>query len=266
MLTFAAVGDNCIDRFSPAGTSLVGGNAVNVAIQLRRLGEAVAYFGAVGQDAEGQRTIGELVRYGVDVESVEAAPTVTAYTEILVDARGDRTIGFEEFGACRDYRPSPADVRRILSAEHVHIGWLNDGGALRALLASHKTSVSQDITVNADPASLQVQGLDVAFGSCDESLSRARNLARRLVDQGAKLAVITCGALGSVAWNGTDAVETGIRPVNVVDTTGAGDSFIAGFLAARRHGRSLQACLEGGRDAAALTCTHLGGFPQNLHR
>ena len=261
-LTFAAVGDNCIDKFRPSGASLVGGNALNVAVQLRRLGETVAYFGAVGQDADGRRTIDELLRNGVDVQNLQTLPTVTAYTDIAVDASGDRAILFEEFGACRQYRPSPTDLERIRGARHVHIGWLDDAGALRRDLAKRGVSVSQDITVNADPASLQVAGLDVAFGSSGQDLDRAGQMARSLFEQGAKLAVVTCGALGSVAWNGSEIAKTGIRPVEVFDTTGAGDSFIAGFLSALVRGLHLQACLEAGRDAAAITCTHFGGFPQ----
>lgn len=265
-LHFAAVGDNCIDRFRPSGLSLVGGNALNVAVQLTRLGEAAAYFGAVGEDADGKRTIEELALNGVDIANLQILQTITAYTDIAVDASGDRTIVYEDFGACRDYRPSPPDLERILDAMHVHIGWLNDGGALRRLLAAREVSVSQDITVNADPASLQVDGLDVAFGSSGQDLENARQMARHLRQAGAKLAVVTCGALGSVAWDGSQAAETGIRPVDVVDTTGAGDSFIAGFLAARRQSRPLQTCLEMGRDAAAFTCTHLGGFLQSTVR
>lgn len=266
-LTFAAVGDNCIDRFlPPVCKTLVGGNAVNVAVQLRRLGEAVAYFGAVGQDPAGRRTIDELVRNDVNVANLHVLPTVTAYTDIAVGTAGERTIVFEEFGACRAYRPSAADLRHILRACHVHIGLLNDGGALRRTLAARGISVSQDIAVNADPGSLEVRGLDVAFGSVGENLGRARELARSLRDAGAKLAVITCGALGSLAWDGNEAAEASIRPVEVVDTTGAGDSFIAGFLAARGQGRSLKDCLEAGRDAGAFTCTHLGGFPQTSVR
>ncbi len=56
--------------------------------------------------------------------------------------------------------------------------------------------------------------------------------------------------------------RTNARPVDVVDTLGAGDTFIAGFLAARLGGGSLQYCLEAGRNLASDTCRHLGGFPQ----
>jgi fructoselysine 6-kinase len=57
----ATVGDNCIDRYlPPVDRSLVGGNAVNVAVNLRRAGHPAAYFGAVGDDEDGMRTRGVL--------------------------------------------------------------------------------------------------------------------------------------------------------------------------------------------------------------
>ena len=74
--------------------------------------------------------------------------------------------------------------------------------------------------------------------------------------------VVTRGVHGSVASDGLVRAETGVVPVTVTDTTGAGDSFIAGFIAARLVGKNLQGCLEEGRDQAALACTHLGGFRQ----
>lgn len=50
----------------------------------------------------------------------------------------------------------------------------------------------------------------------------------------------------------------------MVDTTGAGDSFIAGFLVAFLHQKDFHSCLVAGRDCAAVTCSHLGGFLQPL--
>ena len=73
---------------------------------------------------------------------------------------------------------------------------------------------------------------------------------------------MTCGAAGSVAAEGKTVARTDAIPVDVVDTLGAGDTFIAGFLAARLAIDSLERCLEAGRDLAAATCGHIGGFPQ----
>ena len=261
--TFAAVGDNCIDRYMPpVGLSLVGGNAVNVGVQLSRLGHKVAYFGAVGNDDDGRRMLACFRENGLVTDHIQILDGVTAYTNIEVDETGDRTIGFEEFGVCKGYRPSSADLDVLLTMRHVHIGWLDDGGALKRTLQAAGVSVSQDISVNADPNNLGVEGLSIAFASAGADRARAETMLDALLRGGAKLAVVTCGSLGSMASDGTRHAQTSIREVEVVDTTGAGDSFIAGFIAAHAAGRSLSTCLESGRDVAAATCQHVGGFPQ----
>jgi len=70
-IPIATVGDNCIDRYlPPVDRTLVGGNAVNVAVNFSRAGYAASYFGAVGDDAEGVRTRTVLASLGVDVSSL----------------------------------------------------------------------------------------------------------------------------------------------------------------------------------------------------
>jgi fructoselysine 6-kinase len=262
-LRFAAVGDNCIDRFQPpVGQSLVGGNAVNVAVQLARLGHVSFYFGAVGSDPDGARTRGLLRLNGVRTDYIEERPGITAYTDIDVLESGDRVMTFEDFGVCAGYAPSPLHVEVLKTMDHVHIGWLDDRGALKRALAEAGISVSQDVSVNADPANRSVNDLTVAFGSAGENDTAANRMIAGFLEAGAKLAVVTRGASGSSASDGCEHAETGIKPAEIVDTTGAGDSFIAGFLSGRLRGLSLEASLECGRDHAAVTCGHVGGFRQ----
>lgn len=241
----ATVGDNCIDRYlSPINLSAVGGNAVNVAVQLRRLGLSAAYFGAIGPDDSGRRILDCFRANGVNVDHVQINDGVTAYTDIAIDQSGDRTFVFEEFGVCRTYRPCEADVEILLSLRHVHLGWLDDGGALKCRLSRAGVSLSQDITVNRG-----ADGLTIAFGSAGPDPVAAMMLADSYLAEGAALAVVTRGALGSMATDGIMTAETGIVPVEVSDTTGAGDTFIAGFIARRLAGGGLLECLEAGRDA-----------------
>ncbi|TIU91193.1 MAG: fructoselysine 6-kinase, partial [Mesorhizobium sp.] len=72
---------------------------------------------------------------------------------------GERLIAAEDFGACAGYAPHEAELAILEAMDHVHIGWLDDGGALRRRLSRAGVSVSQDISVNADPANLGVEGL-----------------------------------------------------------------------------------------------------------
>ncbi len=262
-LRFAVVGDNCVDRFQPpVGQSLIGGNAINVAVQLAALGHEAWYFGAVGRDTDGERTRGLLVANGVRVEHLQMRPGETAYTIIEHTKTGDRIFAFEEFGVCRDYLPSERDFTALAGMDHVHIGWIADGGLVRRRVTGSGVSVSQDVSVNNDAAHLGVDKLHIAFGSAGEDHERAGRMMEGFLADGAKLAVVTLGGDGSAATDGKDHAETGITPVDVIDTTGAGDSFIAGFLHAYVPGGSLEESLISGRDCAARTCGHVGGFPQ----
>ncbi len=163
---FAAVGDNCVDRFqAPINQSLIGGNAVNVAVQLARLGHSSFYFGAVGKDVDGERTTRALKDNGVETSCLQLRPGNTAYTNIEQTASGDRIIAYEDFGTCAGYRPSEEDIAVLKTMDHVHLGWLDDAGELRRRLSSEGVSLSQDISVNANPENLGVAGLTVAFAS-----------------------------------------------------------------------------------------------------
>ncbi len=261
-LRFATVGDNCIDRFlPPADEWLVGGNAVNVAVQLALLGRDVSYFGAVGADRAGDAVRDALCRNGVGIAQLVTDPArVTAYTDIEMSEDGDRSFVFEEFGACQAYAPTPQDVTLLRAMHHVHIGWLSDGGAVKRALAGSGAIVSQDLSVNNAPEHLSPEGLDIAF--CSASPEQAEETARSLIARGAKRAVVTLGAAGSLASDGASFYRATPVPVTPEDTTGAGDAFIAGFLDAHARGLSLPDILSFASGRAALACLYRGGFPQ----
>jgi fructoselysine 6-kinase len=261
----ATVGDNCIDHYlPPVGRAMVGGNAVNVAVNLVRLGRACAYFGAVGDDAEGQRTRAVLGRLGVDVLGLKTIrPGRTSVTVIATTADGDRQFVSEDFGVCRGYRPDDQDMARLGTMAHVHIGWLDDGGVAKRALTERGVSVSQDLSVNAEPRDIAPDHLAMAFLSCDGDDAEARSVLGRTLAQGARLAVIMRGARGSLASAGGDIFTGSALPVMVRDTTGAGDSFIAGFLSAHLAGKPVGECLASGHVAAAHTCQIFGGFMQD---
>jgi fructoselysine 6-kinase len=146
---------------------------------------------------------------------------------------------------------------------HVHIGWLNDEGFTKQALAAAGVGVSQDLSVNAAPRNMAPDDLALAFVSCDGDDDEARSVLNRTLAQGARLAVIMRGKRGSLASAGGDVIEGAALPVRVRDTTGAGDSFIAGFLSAHVAGRTTADCLASGHEAAAHTCQIFGGFVQD---
>ncbi len=260
--TFATVGDNCIDRFlPPVGDCLVGGNAVNVAVQLARRGRPVAYFGALGADAAGEAVRAALQANGVGTQALRSVQGVaTARTDIETLPDGDRRFVFEDFGACLDYRPDAADLGHLRGTGFVHIGWLRGAPALRRSLRGSGAVISQDLSVNNRPDDLDPEGLDIAFSSA--SPEQAENESQRLLDRGATLAVVTLGAAGSLARRCGEIRRRAAVRAHVADTTGAGDAFIAGFLDAFSKKLNLNDCLEAGGVAGAAACSHRGGFPQ----
>jgi fructoselysine 6-kinase len=264
----AAVGDNCIDRLRYATDGrlvrLVGGNALNVAIQARRAGIEAAYFGAIGPDEDGDLVRRALEREGVNVSGLVVRPGNTSITQIEVRSDGERIMAHEDFGVCQGYAPEPEALACIRRADHVHLGWFDDGGALRQQLASEGQSVSQDLTVNADPRNLGVEGLAIAFGSHPGAIDDAERLGREWLAQGARMAVITRGAEGASVISAENVWHIPAERVDPVDTTGAGDSFIAGFLAAWLRGAEPDLAARAGARLARLTCLHEGGFPQNI--
>ena len=132
--------------------------------------------------------------------------------------------------------------------------------ALRQTLRVAGVVVSQDLTVNNEPSELDSAGLDIAFGSAMPQAGEAE--PERFLALGARLAVITLGAAGSLANDGRQLLRVDAVPTEVTDTTGAGDSFIAGFLGAHAKGLIIKECLLQGAALGAAACRHRGGFPQ----
>src|SRR3954463_10129205 len=93
----AAIGDCCVDEYRGLGVRLVGGNAVNVAVNWARHGLASAWLGAVGADAEGALVLAALDRAGVDTSRAVTLPGPTGVTEIELNG-GERRIAAEDLG------------------------------------------------------------------------------------------------------------------------------------------------------------------------
>ncbi|MGR0221379.1 PfkB family carbohydrate kinase [Agromyces sp. ZXT2-6] len=260
-LVVATVGDNTIDRYvGDESARYAGGNAYNVAAQLASRGGTVAYFGAVGADADARTIARGLHRAGVDPAGLVTLPGSTAVTTIRVDS-GDRVFEREEFGVTADYFPSETQIERLAAARWVHIGMLPRAGELRAQLRWRRTSRGRGPVVSQDCAVASgFTDLDVAFGSVGEE-GDAHAWADAALAAGAASAVVTRGARGAVATDGVDRLEQPALPTRVVDTTGAGDAFIAGYIGACIDGLAAAPALERGARWAAAACRHLGGWP-----
>jgi fructoselysine 6-kinase len=262
--SLVAVGDNCLDVYLTKGLMTVGGNALNVAVHWRRAGWSARYFGAVGSDNQGAVILEELERVGLSSEDVERRPGDTAIT-LLRDDDGDRKFLLEALGVGRDYMPGGDRYRIIAAADWVHLG-TNANADLSQRLVADRASFSVD--VSTAHRALPLEGVPLVFASGPEEADQpVEPLVTALRGFGAGQVVVTCGSRGAYFSDGGALLHAPATPVLVVDTCGAGDSFIAVFLAAfccekRGPAESLHRATAG----AAQTCLYIGGFPQTPRR
>ncbi|THJ16115.1 carbohydrate kinase family protein [Nocardioides sp.] len=253
-------------RMSPAGTA--GGTAV----VLSRLGAAVRSFGAVGADPVGDTLLGLLEREGVDVRGLaRKADAQTSASVLPVRPNGDRPawhcIGANGLFTLDDL---PADA--LEGVTHLHLGGPEflGGEAAGELLARARglgITTSVDILAPGDPDMLEwVAGAlphtDYLLPNDEQVLgfTGAASLvegAQALVSRGAGCVAVTQGRRGALVATAESVVEVPAYAIEVVDTTGCGDAFSAGFL----RGLSLG---QKPADAAALGCATAAQVAQGL--
>lgn len=243
-------------RMSPAGTA--GGTAV----VLSRLGAEVRSYGAVGTDPIADTLLALLSREGVDVTGlVRKADQQTSASVIPVRPNGDRP-AWHCIGANGAFTLDDLDRSALDGITHLHLGGPEFlGGEAAGELLAHARSIgavtSLDILAPGDPDMLAwiaaaLPHTDYLLPNDEQVLgfTGAASLvdgARALVDAGAGCVAVTQGSKGALVVTADEAIEVPAYPIDVVDTTGCGDAFSAGFLRGLSLGRDL-------RGAAALGC------------
>ena len=102
-MKIACIGDNCIDYYDATGEAFPGGNPVNVAVYLRRLGVESAYFGAVGTDIYGRMLLNRLQEKGVDISHVQILPGQSPLCHVSME-NGNRILGDYSDGVMEHFR------------------------------------------------------------------------------------------------------------------------------------------------------------------
>jgi fructoselysine 6-kinase len=258
-----AVGDNCLDVYLTKNTMAVGGNALNVAVQWRRQGHDGHYFGVVGQDPEGNVIAEGIETVGLPVKDLERREGSTAVT-LLLERNGDRRFLLEDLGVGQNYMPSPDRYSALKDADWVHLG-TNSSAELIERLIRDGIRFSVDVSTAHDRLDLTGVPLVFAAGPDEEGVP-VEPVFQGLRDRGAVKIVLTCGHRGAFYRDGERVRHVPAQPIAVVDTCGAGDSFISTFLVSHLL-RNLKAeeAMRLATDAAAKTCQHEGGFPQILN-
>jgi ribokinase len=257
--------------------TIPGGKGANQAVAAARLGAQVDMVGRVGKDAFGGMLRENLQREGVNVSSVADDPDVSSGIALItLDEMGRNTI---VVASGTNMTLATAQVKQALEGASVldavvmqleipmdcvvGAAWLGSARGAKVVLnpAPARPLPAEvfpllDVLVPNENETSLLTGLPV------ESLEQAEVAARHLLQAGARSVVLTLGGRGAlVVEKGPPAVHIPSHPVKVVDTTAAGDAFVAGLAVGLAEGLSLVEAARLGNAAGAIAVTRLGAQP-----
>jgi sulfofructose kinase len=244
---------------------LPGGQVASAMVACQRWGLRARYVGKLGDDAAADLHRAEFARAGVEAKIITARECASHQSFILVEDSGERTVLWK-----RDERLTlrPEELRRewITDARALHV----DGRDTAAAISAAGWAREAGIPVVADLDELYpdveqlIEKVDYLIVSRNipgqltgKSDLRESLMATRL-QYGCRLTAATLGQDGVLAWDGHDFCYRPAYRVEVVDTTGAGDIFHAGFIYGLLQRSPLAQTLDFACAAAALNCTAVG--------
>jgi sugar/nucleoside kinase (ribokinase family) len=265
----------------PPGQESSGGSAANTCAVAAALGARVAYLGKVADDQLGNVFRHDIGAIGVHFPSAPlSGGAPTARCLILVTPEGQRTMN-TFLGACVTFGEADVDTSLVGDAAVTYLeGYLFDPpeaqrafrrAAAAAHAAGHQVALSLSDAFCVDRhrtefLELVKRDVDILFANEAEITSlyelNTFEAAAEAARQDVALAALTRSEAGSVIVRGAETVEIAAEPTRVVDTTGAGDAYAAGFLAGLTGGKSLPVCGRLASIAAAEVISHYGARPQ----
>lgn len=291
---FAVIGRAGLDLYpEPVGTKIedadhfrsdVGGSAGNIAVSLARLGAAASLISPLADDPVGRFTRKTLERYGVDTSHCRPVGGDSRNTLALAETRSeDCEVVIYRNGAA-DFELSSQDVANI---DHDAVGAViatgtalarepSRGAVLEAFRQARSAGTptvldmdyrrySWESAAEAERVYRQAADLsDILVGNDDEfgvtagDYDQGQSLARDLAGRGAAIVIYKMGRVGSIAYVGQQALETGIFPVEAQKPFGAGDAFMGALIAALAGGQDLAQALRDGSASAALVVSRDG--------
>lgn len=248
-----------------AASILPGGQVASTVVACQHWGMTTRYVGKLGDDHAAALHMQAFARAGVETQIVTVPGGTSPQSLILVDGGGERTV------LCRrdehlSLRPTDLQREWITGARALHV----DGYDTPAATLAARWAREAGIPVIADLDELYpgvddlIRNIDYLIVSRDfpcrimaeSDLEKALQQMQRRY--GCALTAATLGEEGVLAWDGAQFHHAPAYAVRVVDTTGAGDIFHAGFIHALLQGWPLQRQLDFACAAAALNCTAVG--------
>lgn len=261
-----------------------GGSAANTAVVAARMGARAAYLGKVADDQAGVEFTQDLEKqhitfpsHPLKTESQNSVPTARCI--VLVTPDGQRTM-FTYLGACVEFTPEDVQEDIVVQSSVTYLeGYLFDRpqaqkAFYRAAELAHKAERKTALTLSdafcvqrhhSAFRKLVKESIDILFANEIEILALYEtedfDTALKAAAKDVALVVVTRGKQGAVVQRGDERHDVPTTTVKVVDTTGAGDAFAAGFLAGYSRDKELPLCVELGNQAAGAVITRLGARP-----
>jgi sugar/nucleoside kinase (ribokinase family) len=249
------------------------GTAAGTALTFAKLGAAVRSAGAIGTDPAGDVLLSLLVKAGIDSSLVVRKTDVATSMSVLpIRPNGDRP-SLHLLGANLAYTLDDIDWDAIAAADHIHLGgteMLGPDFATRILKHARENGLTTSVDLIAPGGMGTFDLIAPAMAYTDYLLPNKEQVlgftgaadiadgCRRLLDAGAGLLAVTCGADGALVVSHEGTQQVPAFAVDVVDTTGCGDAFSAGFVHATRIGRTPRDAAVLGNAVAALVAGGLG--------
>lgn len=264
-MKLAAVGSNCIDYYNNlnGGKAFPGGGPVNMAVYTVRIGGKAAYIGPVGNDSYGEMIISAVKKKGVDTSHLRVEAGKTAVSQVkLVD--GERLFGDYEEGVMANNVLTEEDLDFIQNFDVVICDvWGKVEGQFKDLKKRGITTAFDCATyLESDVSKKVIPYTDYLFFSTDDGdSSEIKAQMKEIHEKGPKFVICMMGEAGSICYDGDTFHRFGIIPCDtIVDTMGAGDSYIAGFLKGMIDGESIETAMKMGAANATETLKYFGAW------
>jgi len=256
-------------------TLTLGSSSAIFACGAARLGLRVAFIGKVGDDDFGRVVRRSLAERGIDMSGVVVDPTIKTGLSVILSRPDDRAI-LTHLGSIATLHYEEIDQSLLLRARHLHLGsfFLLDSlrpNITRLFAEARRQGLTTSLDTNYDPQESWNGGLWEALTRTDVFMPNQAELhavsgeaelepALERVAKRGPLVALKLGPNGGIARQGDATVQASSIPVDVIDTTGAGDSFDAGFIYGYLAGWNLEKSLQLGCVCGALSTRAVGGI------
>ncbi len=259
----AALGDNCIDLYQNLNRYYCTGNSVDFAVHMQRLGIDTSIISVTGNDEYGREMRAKLEREGLDTSHLhtEDGQTAVSYME-LIDK--ERVYGDYIEGVMEDAEFTEDDIAFAMEHDLIHTAFWGNAQAYLPELRDAGKKIAFDYADEYDDPLVKGTApyVTYAFFSFEEDNDEVRTFLKEIAALGPDITVATFGEKGSLAWDGDAFHICGIHEADVVNTIGAGDSYIAGFMCGILRGSSIEEAMDLGAATAAKVVSVFGPWPE----